>query len=291
MKILSIDTASNLCTVAILDDNKCKEEIIVDDARNHSEKIMPVIEEAFTKTNLKLTDMDLIVCDKGPGSFTGIRIGVGTVLAFQDSLNIPCIGISSLESLAYNVENSGIICSLIDAKNNNVYFGLFEKKTTYKKIEEFSFKTIYEAIYILAKKGVLYFDLNPKNIIITNTFSGKLNGNNHVIRNIQVPDNYKAVFYNLSGSICNLTIENYSQNIINGNNTFGFISNGNSTSIIDNVHIKNANIYATDISENAIEIANKIILSSSVATRSTIVFYLLLCCFLHHSYTSFILIP
>lgn len=157
MKILSIDTASNLCTVAILEDNQCKEEIIVDDARNHSEKIMPVIEEAFSKTNLKLTDMDLIVCDKGPGSFTGIRIGVGTVLAFQDSLNIPCIGISSLESLAYNVENSGIICSLIDAKNNNVYFGLFEKKTTYKKIEEFSFKTIYEAISILEKYNNITF--------------------------------------------------------------------------------------------------------------------------------------
>ena len=157
MKILSIDTAINLCTVAILDDNKCREEIIVDDARNHSEKIMPVIEEAFTKTNLKLTDMDLIVCDKGPGSFTGIRIGVGTVLAFQDSLNIPCIGISSLESLAYNVENSGIICSLIDAKNDNVYFGLFEKGTTYKKIEQFSFKTIYEAISILEKYNNITF--------------------------------------------------------------------------------------------------------------------------------------
>ena len=157
MKILSIDTASNLCTVAILEDNQCKEEIIVDDARNHSEKIMPVIEEAFAKTNLKLTDMDLIVCDKGPGSFTGIRIGVGTVLAFQDSLNIPCIGISSLEALAYNVENSGIICSLIDAKNDNVYFGLFKKGTTYKKIEEFSFKTIYEAISILEKYNNITF--------------------------------------------------------------------------------------------------------------------------------------
>lgn len=157
MKILSIDTSSNICTVAVLENYECKEEIIVDDARNHSEKIMPVIEEALNKTNLNLTDIDLIVCDKGPGSFTGIRIGVGTVLAFQDSLNIPCIGVSSLEALAYNVKNNGIICSLIDAKNQNVYFGLFEKNDYYKQLEDFSFLSIDEVILKLKKYDNITF--------------------------------------------------------------------------------------------------------------------------------------
>ena len=157
MKILSIDTSSNICTVAVLENYECKEEIIVDDARNHSEKIMPVIEEALNKTNLNLTDIDLIVCDKGPGSFTGIRIGVGTVLAFQDSLNIPCIGVSSLEALAYNVKNNGIICSLIDAKNQNVYFGLFEKNDYYKQLENFSFLSIDEVILKLKKYDNITF--------------------------------------------------------------------------------------------------------------------------------------
>ncbi len=157
MKILSIDTASNLCTVAVLEDYECKEEIIVDDARNHSEKIMPVIEEALNKTNLNLTDIDLIVCDKGPGSFTGIRIGVGTVLAFKDSLNIPCIGVSSLEALAYNVKNNGIICSIIDAKNENVYFGLFVKNDIYKQIDDFSFLSIDEVILKLKKYDNITF--------------------------------------------------------------------------------------------------------------------------------------
>ena len=132
MKILSIDTASDLCTVALLENKNCIKEIIVNDARNHSEKIMPVIQQVLQETNLTLKDINLIVCDKGPGSFTGIRIGVGTVLAFQDCLSIPCIGISSLESLAYNVKQDGLICSLIDAKNNNVYFGLFKLENTHK---------------------------------------------------------------------------------------------------------------------------------------------------------------
>ena len=158
MKILSIDTASNLCTVAVLENEKCIKEIIVDDARNHSEKIMPAIEQALSESKLTLQDINLIVCDKGPGSFTGIRIGVGTVLAFKDSLNIPCIGISSLEALAYNINTDGIICSLIDAKNNNVYFGVFEKKNNIvTQLEEFSFKTIDEIIPILQKYNKIIF--------------------------------------------------------------------------------------------------------------------------------------
>lgn len=150
MKILSIDTASDLCTVAVLEDENCIKEIIVSDARNHSEKIMPVIEQALNETNLTLKNIDLIVCDKGPGSFTGIRIGVGTVLAFQDVLNIPCVGISSLEALAYNVKKDGLICSLIDAKNNNVYLGLFKlEDNVYTQLCDLEFKTIDEAINIL----------------------------------------------------------------------------------------------------------------------------------------------
>ena len=150
MKILSIDTASNLCTVAVLEDENCIKEIIVDDARNHSEKIMPVIEQVLNETNLNLKDIDLIVCDRGPGSFTGIRIGIGTVLAFQDCLNLPCIGISSLEALAYNVKQARLICSLIDAKNDNVYFGLFKlENNEYTQIGTLEFKTITDVISLL----------------------------------------------------------------------------------------------------------------------------------------------
>ena len=150
MKILSIDTASNLCTVALLENKTCVKELIVNDARNHSEKIMPLIEQLFTETNSSLKNIDLIVCDKWPGSFTGIRIGTGTVLAFRDSLNIDCIGISSLEALAYNTSSEGLICSLIDAKNNNVYYGLFELKNgVYSKIGDFSFKNINDIVLLL----------------------------------------------------------------------------------------------------------------------------------------------
>ena len=60
------------------------------------------------------------------GSFTGIRIGVASGKAFSDGLNIPCVGVSSLEALAYNVKNSEIVCSILDCKNDNCYFALYE---------------------------------------------------------------------------------------------------------------------------------------------------------------------
>lgn len=134
MKILSIDTASNICGVSILEDDQLICNMDTDTGRTHSENLMPLIEQAFNKTGLSLKNIDLITCDIGPGSFTGIRIGVATTKAFNDSLNIPCVGVSSLEALAYNLKDTinenDVICSIIDCKNNNCYFALYQKKNT-----------------------------------------------------------------------------------------------------------------------------------------------------------------
>lgn len=129
MKILSIDTSSNICGVSILEDTKLICKLDSDTGRTHSENLMPMIKDSLLKAKLTLNEIDLIVCDIGPGSFTGIRIGIATVKAFNDSLNIPCIGISSLEALAYNInDNSNVVCSILDCKNDNCYFALYERK-------------------------------------------------------------------------------------------------------------------------------------------------------------------
>lgn len=125
MKILSIDTSSDVCSVAILEDKTVIKEISIEDANTHSVKLMPQIKEIFKQTNLSLNDIDLFACDKGPGSFTGIRIGIATIKAFCDATNKPAIGVSSLLGLAYLVKKSATICSLIDAKHDMVYFQLF----------------------------------------------------------------------------------------------------------------------------------------------------------------------
>ena len=175
MKILGIDTSSKRCTVCILEDNNVIVELHSDDEKTHSQTLMPLIDEMFKKTDLSLKDIDMLACCVGPGSFTGVRIGISTAKAFADVYNFKTFGVSSLEGLAYNIkeeisllhtssaaktgsspENSKdckdytsqsislIICSLIDAKNENVYYGLFDEN--YNKIEELSTCSIDELI-------------------------------------------------------------------------------------------------------------------------------------------------
>ena len=126
MKTLAIDTSSKNASIAILDEKNVLIELNNNDEKTHSQKLMPMIDEAFKKLNLSLDDIGLISCSLGPGSFTGVRIGIATAKAFADSRNILVAGVSSLEALAYNLNQTGTICSLIDANNGNLYAGIFE---------------------------------------------------------------------------------------------------------------------------------------------------------------------
>lgn len=130
MLILGISTSSNIASVAISKDTECIKELNINNNKTHSETLIPLINELLNETNIKLQDIDLIACDNGPGSFTGIRIGISTVKAIAESLNVPVIAVSSLEGLAYNIHDSECICSLIDARNNQVYCGIFNSKYT-----------------------------------------------------------------------------------------------------------------------------------------------------------------
>ena len=127
MIVLAISTSSNICSVALLNENKCIKELNITDTKTHSENLMPLIDRVFKETGLTLNDINLLACDIGPGSFTGIRIGISTIKAFAEFKNIPIIPVSSLEALAYNVKTKKNICSLIDARNNQVYCGVFNK--------------------------------------------------------------------------------------------------------------------------------------------------------------------
>ena len=153
MKILCVDTSSKLCGVAILEDTTLIKKIELDNGLTHSESLMPLIKQILQECNLTLNDIDLLVSDIGPGSFTGIRIGIATVKAFADSLNIPCIGINSLETLAYNVQKDSLICSTIDCKNDNCYFALYELKNgIYKELEPPKAESISDVLDLLNTK-------------------------------------------------------------------------------------------------------------------------------------------
>lgn len=140
MKILAVDTSSKNCSASIIevDENK-KFNILIEennsDEKTHSQKLMPMIDNMFSHSNLSLDDIDLLACCLGPGSFTGIRIGIATIKAFADVKNIPTVGVTSLESLAYNVNENSFIFPIIDCRNENVYSALFScNNNTYSQI-------------------------------------------------------------------------------------------------------------------------------------------------------------
>ena len=122
MKILALDTATVVATVAIADEEKLYSETTIHSKKkNHSERLMLLIEEVLKNSGLELKDVDLFSCTVGPGSFTGLRIAIATVKGLAQSLNKPVIPLSTLEALAYNLSFcKEIICPIIDAQRDQV---------------------------------------------------------------------------------------------------------------------------------------------------------------------------
>ena len=178
MKILSIDTASNICGVSILENDKLICNLDKDTGRTHSENLMPMIDEIFNKTNLTINNINLIICNIGPGSFTGIRIGISTIKAFMDAKNKKAVGVTSLEILARNIEEDGIICSLIDAKNNNVYYGIFEKIGNEYITKETKFENINNIIEMTKKLNSKIFFIGNGSILYKDMIESKINNAN-----------------------------------------------------------------------------------------------------------------
>ena len=138
MIVLSIDSSSKVATVALLNDDTLLGEYVINDKREHSVLLMPMIENLLKDCELTINDIDGFVVSKGPGSFTGLRIGMATVKGLSFGANKPYISLSSLDGLAYSLSYfNGIICPIMDALRENVYTALY-------KHEDGEFKNIME---------------------------------------------------------------------------------------------------------------------------------------------------
>ena len=126
MKVLTVDTATIVATAAVVDENKLICETIVNFQKKHSEKLMPAIDHMLKDAGLTIQDMDAFGIVNGPGSFTGLRIGMATVKGFAQALDKPVIPVSTLEALAYNLPYAdGVVCPILDAQRSQVYTALF----------------------------------------------------------------------------------------------------------------------------------------------------------------------
>lgn len=126
MKVLAIDTSTTALGVALLEDERLVVESITNLKINHSIKLMPTVEEVFATAGWQASEIDLVVVAKGPGSYTGLRVGVTTAKTFAWTLDIPLVAVSTLETMAYPLRHyPGAIVPIIDARRGEVYSGLF----------------------------------------------------------------------------------------------------------------------------------------------------------------------
>ena len=126
MLILAIETTAVTASVALVDENGIVACFNVNNKLTHSEKLLPMIDAVLTQSGYKADDVEIICVSAGPGSFTGVRIGIATVKGLAFAKDIPCVTVSSLEALAYLNKNHGaVICPVMDARRNEYYNALF----------------------------------------------------------------------------------------------------------------------------------------------------------------------
>jgi tRNA threonylcarbamoyladenosine biosynthesis protein TsaB len=126
MLTLAFDTSSKTAAVAILRDDVISYDVIINVGLNHSEVLLPAIEQACSQTKIKISEIDLFACTMGPGSFTGLRIGASTLKGFLLATEKPAVGVSTLAAIALNAGcSSKVICSVMDAGRGQVYIAYF----------------------------------------------------------------------------------------------------------------------------------------------------------------------
>ena len=123
MKILALDTSTTSCSAAIVDNGLVSAELTTVNNQTHSKHLMNMIDTVCDMSGLKIADMDGFAVTIGPGSFTGLRIGISTVKGLAWSLNKPVVGISSLDALAWPcAPGAYLVCTLLDARKHEVYY-------------------------------------------------------------------------------------------------------------------------------------------------------------------------
>lgn len=131
MIVLAIESSAVVASVALQSDDRLLAELTLNRGNTHSENLLPMVETLLTRTGLSVDDVDLFAVSAGPGSFTGVRIGVATVKGLAFGKGKPCAGVSTLEALAENLAflPDGLICPVMNARRNQVYTALFRGKS------------------------------------------------------------------------------------------------------------------------------------------------------------------
>src|SRR5437867_24683 len=126
MKVLAVDTATFWQSVAILDDQRIVARRDQDAGKSHSKLLLPTIDQLFRESGLSLTELNGLVVSIGPGSFTGLRVGLATLLGFRTITGLPLAIVPTLEGLAWNLRGtSTLLCPILNSRRGELYWALF----------------------------------------------------------------------------------------------------------------------------------------------------------------------
>ena len=129
MLILALESSAKAASVALMQDAELLAQYSQCSGLTHSRTLLPMVEDMLKNTDKKLADVDFIAVAHGPGSFTGIRIGVSTVKGLAWASDKKCVGVSTLAAMAWHgAAAGGLVCSVMDARRSQVYNALFEIK-------------------------------------------------------------------------------------------------------------------------------------------------------------------
>ncbi|BED91628.1 MAG: tRNA (adenosine(37)-N6)-threonylcarbamoyltransferase complex dimerization subunit type 1 TsaB [Candidatus Improbicoccus pseudotrichonymphae] len=185
MKILAFNTTCKELSVAVLENESVLVELNLKTKLSHSEVLCPAIRFCTEKANLKINDLNLIASSTGPGSFTGIRIGLSVLRGMSLSQSIPTVGISCCRALASSVNASNtLICSFIKANKNENYYGFFkliENKLT--RICKDNISTTGNLIEKIKEKTIFVGDVE---VISCYCFDNKIESNDFIFINSNI---------------------------------------------------------------------------------------------------------
>ena len=163
MTILALDTSAKAASVCLASEEKIIGEFFVDTGLNHSRTLAPMLEQLCKNADVPLSEVEAVAVNAGPGSFTGVRIGVAAAKGVAFARSLPCVAVSTLESMAYNLLGSDcIVCALMDARCAQVYNALF--RVTGNRVERLcedravSLGQVTEELQQLGEKVVLVGD-------------------------------------------------------------------------------------------------------------------------------------
>ena len=180
MKILAVETATRCQSVAIIDDEQVLANETHLDCASHASVLIPTIDRLLETLNLSLAQLDGLAVSIGPGSFTGLRVGLSTMIGFRLAIGLPLVTVPTLEAMAWNVKyEDGLICPILRASRDEVYWALFQWKAgQLMRLSEDNHGSIVQLVESIGKKtiflgeGWLLNEANLKQILGERAISG-----------------------------------------------------------------------------------------------------------------------